>query len=197
MSGDHSGKRPLVVTVCGSTRFKSETLAAIRRLEEAGCAVFSVGSFMHADGIEYCDEMKRRLDSLHKEKIRMSDSIYVVNPGGYIGESTASEIALAHSLGISVDYLVPPERDTREQVAWFAGRMEAKLAENDWKGGWSEMALPDLLSRLIGEVAELSEALEKSVASEVNALPIVREASDVANYAMMIADIARTRGGLE
>ena len=31
---------------------------------------------------------KIMLDDMHKEKIRMAQSIYVVNPGGYIGKST-------------------------------------------------------------------------------------------------------------
>lgn len=94
-----------IVTVCGSTRFKTEWERAIADLEVQGKAVFSVGSFMHADNIEFDSETKERLDALHKAKIAMSDSIYVVNVGGYIGESTKSEIALAESLGLRIDYL--------------------------------------------------------------------------------------------
>jgi hypothetical protein len=34
------------------------------------------------------------LDDMHKEKIRMADSIFVVNPGGYIGEVPGQKFAM-------------------------------------------------------------------------------------------------------
>ncbi|HON76811.1 MAG TPA: hypothetical protein PLQ23_16875, partial [Dermatophilaceae bacterium] len=55
--------------MCGSTRFRDETLTAIRELEESGYAVFSVGSFMHADGIPYSDDEKARLDALQLDAV--------------------------------------------------------------------------------------------------------------------------------
>jgi hypothetical protein len=45
------------------------------------------------------------LDDMHKRKIDMADEIFVINVGGYIGESTRNEIAYAKSQGISVKYL--------------------------------------------------------------------------------------------
>ena len=41
------------------------------------------------------DEVKEMLDRNHKNKILLSDAIYVINKGGYIGESTKSEINFA------------------------------------------------------------------------------------------------------
>ena len=38
---------------------------------------------------------KEMLDDMHKRKIDMADEIYVINVGGYIGESTRSEIEYA------------------------------------------------------------------------------------------------------
>lgn len=38
---------------------------------------------------------KIMLDDMHKRKIDMADEIYVINVGGYIGESTNSEIEYA------------------------------------------------------------------------------------------------------
>ena len=35
----------------------------------------------------------------------MADEVYVVDPGGYVGESTRREIAYAESLGKPVRYL--------------------------------------------------------------------------------------------
>lgn len=42
---------------------------------------------------------------MHRQKIRMADEVYVVDPGGYLGESTRREIAVAESLGTPVRYL--------------------------------------------------------------------------------------------
>ena len=51
------------------------------------------------------EEQKIKLDQLHKEKIKMSDFIYVVNKNGYIGSSTKSEIEFAKSLEKPIFYL--------------------------------------------------------------------------------------------
>ena len=48
---------------------------------------------------------KAILDDMHKRKIDMADSIYVINVGGYIGDSTESEIAYAEATGKKVEYL--------------------------------------------------------------------------------------------
>ena len=45
------------------------------------------------------------LDDMHKRKIDMADGIYVINVGGYIGQSTRSEIEYACSQGKTVEYL--------------------------------------------------------------------------------------------
>ncbi|AHD06471.1 hypothetical protein [Paenibacillus larvae] len=69
----------------------------------------------------------------------------------------------------------------RPEVQWFAEQMELKLRENDHKGGWSDENLEHLLWRLGEEYAELRTAIELET-------DIMREAVDVANFAMMIAD---------
>ena len=48
---------------------------------------------------------KAMLDDMHKRKIDMADSIFVINVGGYIGESTRSEIEYAKLHGKGVEYL--------------------------------------------------------------------------------------------
>ena len=50
------------------------------------------------------------LDDMHKRKIDMADEIFVINVGGYIGESTRSEIEYAKSKGIGVRYLETAEQ---------------------------------------------------------------------------------------
>lgn len=96
-----------VATICGSTRHKQAWLDAMKLLEEEGVASFQVGSFMHADGHEISESQKIFFDALHKRKIDISDFIYVLNVDGYVGESTASEVRYAQSLGIYVRWLEP------------------------------------------------------------------------------------------
>ncbi|WP_016741565.1 MULTISPECIES: hypothetical protein [Bacillales] len=83
----------------------------------------------------------------------------------------------------------------REQVQWFAGRMESKLKENDHKGGWDGCGIFWLRNRLVEEVNELSDAMDAGHNSEsgLDLNNIICEAADVANFAMMIADKARKR----
>ena len=97
-----------VITLCGSTRFKDEFLEAQKRLTLEGNIVISVGLFGHSGDEEVWTEgMKEMLDNMHKRKIDMADAIYVINVGGYIGESTRSEIEYATKHGKEILYLEP------------------------------------------------------------------------------------------
>lgn len=53
----------------------------------------------HGEGVGHNSAEKVALDELHKRKIDLADEVFVLNVGGYIGESTQSEInyALAHN----------------------------------------------------------------------------------------------------
>ena len=95
-----------VITLCGSTRFKEQFLEAQKRLTLAGNIVISVGLFGHSGDEEVWTEgTKQMLDDMHKRKIDMADSIFVINVGGYIGQSTRSEIEYAIKTGKEVQYL--------------------------------------------------------------------------------------------
>jgi len=95
-----------VITLCGSTRFKEQLLEAQKRLTLEGNIVISVGLFGHSGDEEvWTPGTKEMLDNMHKRKIDMADAIYVINPGGYIGESTRSEIEYAKANGKKVLYL--------------------------------------------------------------------------------------------
>jgi hypothetical protein len=99
-----------VVTLCGSTRFEAEFAEVNRRLTMDGCVVISLGMFSLpdlADDDRSADrpDLRERLRDVHFQKIRMADEVYVVDPGGYLGESTRREIAYAESLGKPVRYL--------------------------------------------------------------------------------------------
>lgn len=103
------GPAPEIITICGSTRFKDEINAANAKLTLAGKLVISLGVFGHTDMPDDdwttgTTDLKVMLDELHKRKIDIADTILVVNPGGYIGESTQSEIDYALAQGKPVFY---------------------------------------------------------------------------------------------
>lgn len=109
-----------IITLCGSTRFKEQFMEAQKRLTLEGNIVISVGLFGHAGDQEVWDGMdegtlsktKEMLDDMHKRKIDMADEIYVINVGGYIGDSTRSEIQYAEEHGKPVRYY----QDTRHMM---------------------------------------------------------------------------------
>jgi hypothetical protein len=97
-----------VITLCGSTRFKEQFFEVQKRLTFEGCIVISVGMFGHAGDDEvWKPGVKEMLDDMHLRKIDMADEIFVINVGGYIGESTRREIAYAEKTGKKVNYLEP------------------------------------------------------------------------------------------
>lgn len=102
-----------VITLCGSTRFKDQFREVQKRLTLKENIAISVGLFGHSGDEEVWNGMdegtlsktKEMLDDMPKRKIDMADSIFVINVGGYIGESTRSEIEYAKANGKEVRYL--------------------------------------------------------------------------------------------
>ena len=93
-----------VITLCGSIRFKNEFMKVQEELTLDGNIVFTPNFFNNLKG-EINAETKKMLDEMHRQKIDMSNEIYVINCGGYIGESTKSEIEYAKANGKMISYL--------------------------------------------------------------------------------------------
>lgn len=94
-----------IVTLCGSTKFKDAFLHVQKQLTLRGYIVISVGLFGHSGDTEvWSGDTKQMLDDMHKAKIDLADEIFVIDVDGYIGSSTKSEIAYAHSIGKNVRY---------------------------------------------------------------------------------------------
>lgn len=74
----------------------------------------------------------------------------------------------------------------RPEVAAFAEEMERALQENEHKGGWRECSRMYLLACLREEQQELYYELIRNPPCDY---AIRKEAADVANFAMMIADV--------
>ncbi|MFB9335596.1 hypothetical protein [Actinoplanes octamycinicus] len=85
--------------------------AANRELTLAGAIVVAPGVFPHAEdhavAESITDEQKAALGALHLRKIDLADRVLVVNPGGYVGESTSREIAYARAAGKPISFTDP------------------------------------------------------------------------------------------
>ena len=100
--------RPRVVCLCGSTRFSEAFRHANLTETLAGRIVLTIGCDLRSDdALGLGPETKARLDDLHKRKIDLADEILVLNVGGYVGESTRSEIEYAVAHGRAVRWLEP------------------------------------------------------------------------------------------
>ena len=98
--------RPIIVCLCGSTRFMQAFQDANFNETMAGRIVLTIGCDTKSDamlGLE--PHVKMMLDELHKRKIDIADEILVLNVGGYVGASTASEIVYAREHGKRVRWL--------------------------------------------------------------------------------------------
>jgi len=93
-----------IITVCGSLKFKKEMLEITEALELQGNCMLSAIYPTNNDKDAYTAEETKILDEMHKEKIKLSDAILVVNVNNYIGESTKSEVEFAKSLNKEIIY---------------------------------------------------------------------------------------------
>jgi hypothetical protein len=101
---------PMIVAICGSTRFMAEMADADRELTWAGHIVVKPGCDMKTPhplwaDVDEAEAGKVRLDGLHRAKIRLADEVLVV--GDYVGDSTRAEIAYARELGLPVRFTHP------------------------------------------------------------------------------------------
>ena len=87
-----------IITICTSYKFSNEAIECYKKLTDMGYIVL-----FPAMGCSEHD--KEWYMNMHFEKIKMSNAIFVVNVGGYIGESVREEIAYAKSNNIKVIYL--------------------------------------------------------------------------------------------
>ena len=92
--------RPEIVCICGSMKFIAEMRAVNHDLTFNGVIVLAPSE----EDEPPSPEEKVILDALHLAKIDLADRVVVVNPGGYLGESTRKELAYAQSIGKPIDF---------------------------------------------------------------------------------------------
>lgn len=91
--------------------------------------------------------------------------------------------------------------NVRPEVKWFAEQMEKRLAENDWQPGWKHADVFHLYEKLKHNTVHLYLALRRFTEEMridcfgedfyAERERVIKQATDVANFAMMLADIAR------
>ena len=82
-----------VITLCGSMRFFNEMQEIASELETkyGYCAITPIGG----TSTPLDKEAVENLAKAHYKKIDISDAVYIVNIGGYIGESVSKELRYA------------------------------------------------------------------------------------------------------
>lgn len=79
----------------------------------------------------------------------------------------------------------PGEIIPRQVVQWFSLKMEQELCENDHKGGWKGISEKFAIEKLTEEFHEVINAIKEREHPD----EIISECADLANIAMMIADV--------
>ena len=108
--------RPKIVCLCGSVKFADAFEEANVTETLNGNIILSIGCNMKTDkrfelqSIKQQTETKNKLDELHKRKIDLADEVLILNVGGYIGESTRSELEYAIAHNKVVRYLKPVQK---------------------------------------------------------------------------------------
>ncbi len=126
-------------------------------------------------------EAKERLNKTMSKGLRIADKILtgLMNDKRNVGLMEAAEVAE------EARDAVRNVKEIRPDVLWFAQLMEDKLRANDYKPGWKNCTPEYLYSKLIGKVSNLYSEICNGSGDQF------KEAANVANYAMMIADVTR------
>ena len=93
-----------IITVCGSYKFKDEMIQITEKMTLMGNCMLTPNELTRHGKDAYTKDEALMIDKMHKEKIKLSDAILVVNVNGYIGNSTNSEIEYDKLLNKEVLY---------------------------------------------------------------------------------------------
>lgn len=93
-----------IITVCGSLKYKNEIMQITEKMALQGNCMLSIVYSTKSDKATYTDEEKDILANMHKERIKISDAILVVNIDNYIGSQTRNEIEFAKALNKEIIY---------------------------------------------------------------------------------------------
>jgi len=124
-------KKHEIITVLGSTRFRKEIEAWAWKMTKGGFMVL-FAPFSKED-IPEVEDYRATLESIHFQKIRMADKVYVFNLDQYIGESTKLEIKYAEKLEKEIFYhetgCVDNDDDVNIRFNYFGNIHEITLSK--------------------------------------------------------------------
>lgn len=118
------------ICLCGSTRFTEQMLVKQWELTKQGYIVLSWCALPNSyfDGEDKAhvgdqEGVKATIDEVHKRKIDMASKVFILNVGGYVGDSTKSEIKYAIDHGKFLRWL-ELESANRILAALYEGEEE-------------------------------------------------------------------------
>jgi len=94
-----------VITMCGSLKFKDDLMYWAEKLELQGNCVLTPIFNPKSDKDAFTPAEINLLGIMHKKKIDLSDAIFVINRGGYIGDATRGEIEYAMARGKEILFM--------------------------------------------------------------------------------------------
>jgi len=104
--------KPKIICLCGSTRFTEQMLIKQWELTKQGSIVLSWCAlpdyyFQGNDKNHIGDQegVKKIVDEVHLRKIDLADEVFILNVGGYIGESTQNELEYARKKEKKINFL--------------------------------------------------------------------------------------------
>ena len=99
---DYSARTRRIVTICGPSNLEDLIHKKEKELTLKGYMVFTSNVYDYSN---LSDEEKEELIEIHKNKIRISDEVYIINKDNKIGEYTQKEIDYARSLKKLITYM--------------------------------------------------------------------------------------------
>lgn len=93
-----------IITVCGSLKYQNEIMKITEEMALQGNCMLSIIYPTKADISSYTKKEIQLLGQMHKERIKLSDAILVVDIDNYVGNATKSEIEYAKSLNKEIIY---------------------------------------------------------------------------------------------
>lgn len=93
----------MIVTLCGSLRFKSNIKDVKKTLEAFGYQVYTQQFFEEGVKKPSMEELVKE----HQKKIDLADIVFILNVDGYIGDHTRNEIQYAEKHNKNIIYFEP------------------------------------------------------------------------------------------
>ncbi len=96
------------VVLSASSRFYGDVKGIKSDLESKGFIVYAPNFEFDETKVQVEEDEKHRLTHDFLKKIKASESLYIINPGGYVGMSVAVEAGYASALGKNIYALEKP-----------------------------------------------------------------------------------------